>query len=89
MGFDYRNMMNVTCSHITFVGKGKTTILGGVFVHGKQNVKFEELSVTNPKKMDKKKQKKTDGIHEFGFQVFHRLHIWIRMANLSVNPTIV
>jgi len=58
MGFDYRNMMNVTCSHITFVGKGKTTILGGVFVHGKQNVKFEELSVTNPKKMDKKKQKK-------------------------------
>ena len=42
--------------HILIVGK--TTILGGVFVHGKQNVKFEELSVTNPKKMDKKKQKK-------------------------------
>ena len=52
VGFDYRNMMNVTCSHITFVGKGKgkTTILGGVFVHGKQNVKFEELTVTNPKR---------------------------------------
>jgi len=31
-------------------------------------------------------KKKTDGIHEFGFQVFHRLHIWIRMANLSVSP---
>jgi len=42
--------------------------------------------MTHPPYQSKKKQKKTDGIHEFGFQVFHRLHIWIRMANLSVSP---
>jgi len=41
--------MNVTCSHITFVGKGKakTTLLGGFYVNGKQNVKIEQLAVTN------------------------------------------
>jgi hypothetical protein len=41
--------MNVTCSHITFVGKGKdhTTIRGGFEVENKQNVKFEELAITN------------------------------------------
>ena len=41
--------MNVTCSHITFVGKGKdhTTIRGGFTVTNQQNVKFEELAVTN------------------------------------------
>jgi hypothetical protein len=44
----YRRM-NVTCSHITFVGKGKdhTTIHGGFYVNNQQNVKFEELAVTN------------------------------------------
>jgi hypothetical protein len=42
--------MNVTCSHITFVGKGKdqTTIRGGFQVIDKQNVKFEGLTITNP-----------------------------------------
>ena len=41
--------MNVTYSHITFVGKGKdhTTIRGGFKVENQQNVKFEELTVTN------------------------------------------
>jgi hypothetical protein len=42
--------LDVTCSHITFVGKGKdqTTIRGGFEVTNQQNVKFEELVVTNP-----------------------------------------
>jgi hypothetical protein len=41
--------MNVTCSHITFVGKGKdqTTIRGGFDVMDKQNVTFEGLAITN------------------------------------------
>jgi hypothetical protein len=40
--------MNVTCSHITFLGKGKdhTTIRGGFEVVNQQNVKFEDLAVT-------------------------------------------
>ena len=43
-------VLNVTCSHITFVGKGKdqTTIRGGFKVENQQNVKFEELTLTNP-----------------------------------------
>jgi len=43
--------MNVTCSHITFVGKGKdqTTIHGGFKVENQQNVTFEELTITNPR----------------------------------------
>jgi hypothetical protein len=46
---NYNGSMNVTCSHITFVGKGKdnTTIRGGFNVNNQQNVKFEELAVTN------------------------------------------
>ena len=42
------NRMLVTCSHITFVGKGKdqTTIRGGFQVINQQNVKFEELTIT-------------------------------------------
>jgi len=41
--------MNVTCSHITFVGKGKshTTIRGGFKVNNQQNVTFEELAIMN------------------------------------------
>jgi pectate lyase len=41
--------MNVTCSHITFVGSGKdqTTIRGGFQVENQQHVKFEELTITN------------------------------------------
>ena len=43
-------VLNVTCSHITFVGAGKsqTTIRGGFRVENQQNVTFEELVVTNP-----------------------------------------
>ena len=43
--------MNVTCSHITFVGSGKdqTTIRGGFNVDNQQHVKFEELAITNPR----------------------------------------
>jgi hypothetical protein len=47
---EYRTtLVKVTCSHITFVGKGKdqTTIHGGFEVDNQQNVKFEELTVTN------------------------------------------
>jgi hypothetical protein len=42
--------VNATCSHITFIGKGKdhTTIRGGFRVHNQQNVKFEELALTSP-----------------------------------------
>jgi len=45
----HRNAVKVTCSHITFVGKGKdhTTIRGGFKVHNQRNVKFEELAVMN------------------------------------------
>jgi hypothetical protein len=41
--------MNVTCSHITFVGKGEnqTTIRGGFRVENQQHVRFEELTITN------------------------------------------
>jgi hypothetical protein len=47
---EHHTVVNVTCSYITFVGKGKdhTTILGGFVVDNQQNVKFEELSITNP-----------------------------------------
>ena len=46
-----RGRMNVTCSHITFVGSGKdqTTIRGGFKVENQQHVKFEELTITNPR----------------------------------------
>ena len=46
----YHGCMNVTCSNITFVGKGQdqTTIIGGIKVYNQQCVKFEELTVTNP-----------------------------------------
>jgi hypothetical protein len=40
---------HVSCSNITIVGKGKgkTTMLGGFSVNGKQNVKMEQFSATN------------------------------------------
>jgi hypothetical protein len=43
------NVLNVTCSHITFVGKGnnQTTVRGGFKVANQQNVTFEELAVMN------------------------------------------
>jgi hypothetical protein len=42
-------VLNVTCSHITFVGQGKehTTIRGGFEVTNQQHVKFEELTITH------------------------------------------
>jgi hypothetical protein len=45
----YCRMMHVSCSNITIIGKGKgkTTILGGFLVNGKQNVKIEQLSAIN------------------------------------------
>jgi hypothetical protein len=41
--------MDVTCSHITFVGKGKdhTTVRGGFEVEDQQHINFEALAVTN------------------------------------------
>jgi len=46
---DEDGLMAVTCSNITFVGKGKdqTTIRGGFRVENQQHVKFEELAVMN------------------------------------------
>ena len=43
--------MNVTCSHITFVGKGKaqTTTRGGFSVTNQQHGTFEELAVMKPR----------------------------------------
>ena len=43
--------INVSCSHITFVGKGKdqTTIRGGFSVINRQHVRFEELTITSPR----------------------------------------
>ena len=40
---------HVRCNNITILGKGKgkTTILGGFYVNGKQNVKMGQLAVTN------------------------------------------
>jgi len=40
---------HVSCSNITIVGKGKsnTAIYGGFIVHGKQNVKIEQLTIKN------------------------------------------
>ena len=45
------SVLNVTRSNITFIGKGKdqTTILGGFQVLNQQNVKFEDMTITNPK----------------------------------------
>ena len=42
-------LVHVSCNNIAIVGKGKgkTTILGGFYVNGKQNVKIEQLAVTN------------------------------------------
>jgi hypothetical protein len=44
-------VLNVTCSHITFVGKGKdhTTVQGGFKVTNQQHVTFEELAITYPR----------------------------------------
>jgi hypothetical protein len=46
---DCGSLTHVSCSNITIVGKGKgkTTMIGGLYVNGKQNVKIEQLSVTN------------------------------------------
>jgi hypothetical protein len=46
---DFGHHTHIRCSNITIVGKGKgkTTILGGFYVNGKQNVKIEQLTVTN------------------------------------------
>jgi hypothetical protein len=45
----HHTAVNVTCSHTMFVGKGKdqTTIIGGFRVKNQQNVKFEEMTLTN------------------------------------------
>jgi hypothetical protein len=45
---DTDGCMNVTCSHITFVGKGKnhTTIHGGFIVTNQQNIQFEGLTIS-------------------------------------------
>jgi hypothetical protein len=42
-------MTIVSCSNIAIVGKGKSksTMIGGLYVDGKQNVKIEQLSATN------------------------------------------
>jgi hypothetical protein len=48
-GYNMGHSIRVSCNNITIVGKGKgkTTILGGIRVNGKQNVKIEQVAVTN------------------------------------------
>ena len=43
------SMTHISCNNITIVGKGKgnTTMIGGFYVCGKQNVKIEQLDVRN------------------------------------------
>ena len=55
---DHYGKMNVTCTHITFVGSGKnqTTIRGSFKVENQQHVTFEELTITNP--------------HQYGFGLY-------------------
>jgi len=47
----HKRRLTVTCSHITFVGKGKaqTTTRGGFSVTNQQHGTFEELAVMNPR----------------------------------------
>ena len=49
MGMIWTALTYARCNSITIVGKGKgkTTILGGFCVDGAQNVKIEQLTVTN------------------------------------------
>lgn len=46
----YQNTLEVTCSNISFVGKGKdkTTVRGGFGVENKKNVSLQNLILTNP-----------------------------------------
>ena len=51
------NRLSITCSNITFIGKGKaafpvegedvTTILGGFDIENKENITFKQMTVTN------------------------------------------
>jgi hypothetical protein len=48
-GIYHGSVTHVRCNNITIVGKGKgkTTMLGGFYVNGKQNVKIEQLEFMN------------------------------------------
>ena len=45
-----QNLLNITCSNISFVGQGidKTTVHGGFRVSNKKNVMVKSLTLTNP-----------------------------------------
>jgi hypothetical protein len=60
---DHWGRIRVTCSHITFVGKGKdqTTVRGGFYVRNQQNVKFEELTISNSRLIEPPKTRRQGG----------------------------
>ena len=49
-GTMYENILESTCSNISFVGQGKdkTTVRGGIVVRNKKNVTVKSLTLTNP-----------------------------------------
>ena len=48
-GYNRQTMLDITCSNITFIGQGigVTTILGGFGIDNKQNITFQQLTLTN------------------------------------------
>jgi hypothetical protein len=48
-GRDIQTTLDITCSNITFLGKGidTTTILGGIHIENLENITFKEMTVTN------------------------------------------
>ena len=47
---DCLTTLGITCSNVTFLGKGKdeTTVLGGFGIRDLQNITFKNMTVTNP-----------------------------------------
>jgi hypothetical protein len=48
-GLDHENTLAITCSNITFVGKGigETTILGGLAIEHQQNIVLKQMTLSN------------------------------------------
>ena len=48
-GSNRLTMLGITCSNVTFIGKGKdiTTVLGGFGIYEQENITFKKMTVTN------------------------------------------
>jgi hypothetical protein len=48
-GSNRLTMLGITCSNVTFIGKGKdiTTVLGGFGIYRQENITFKNMTVTN------------------------------------------